>query len=83
MQDFVKASKITSAQKDQEIIAFSIIDKRAMNAEFEEIDLNFKRRKLDETAKEDVEIEEEEEVEEDDYIDVVSTLGLGSVAVAN
>ena len=82
MQDFVKAAKITSAQKDQEIIAFSIIDKRAMNAEFAEIDLNFKRRKLD-AAKEEGEIEEEEEVEEDDYIDVVSTLGLGSLAVAN
>ena len=53
-----------------------------MNAEFAEIDLNFKKRKLD-AAKEEGEIEEEEEVEEDDYIDVVSTLGLGSLAVAN
>ena len=80
MQDFVKPLQISSAQKEQEIIAFSIMDGRAMTAEFLDIDLNNKKRKLDETAEEEIEIDEESE---DDYIDVVSTLGLGSLAVAN
>ena len=52
-----------------------------MMAEFAEIDASCKKRKLEEN----VEVEEETaiEEEEEDYIDVISTLGLGSLDVAN
>ena len=52
-QDFVKASKISSAQKEQEIIASSIMDKHMMMAEFAEIDASYKKRKLEDQLEEE------------------------------